>query len=85
MDILSLLNMIIVAQQQNPHKISVEMIKDAIDQNYFPKEYSDVLKSIVDLVYAFCQERNYDKAIIECGKLSLLIDKYKRLAINTRY
>lgn len=73
------------AQQRNQCKISVEMIKDAIDQNNLPREYNDVLKSIVDLGYAFCEERNYDKAKMECVKLSVLIDKYQRVETQYRF
>lgn len=58
--------------------MSFEIIKAAIDKNNLPKEYNDVLKSIVDLRYAFFEERNFGKAKAECGKLILLMDKYQQ-------
>ena len=78
MNIISLLNMLVAISQQNHGKVTIESLKDAIDQSNMPNENKEFFKSYIDLGYDFFEEHNHDKAKGECLNLMRLIDKCQK-------
>ena len=78
MNIISLFNILVAISQQNHGKVTIESLKDAIDQSNMPSENKDVFKSYIDLGYDFFEERNHDKAKSECLNLMRLIDRCQK-------
>lgn len=70
--------MLVAISQQNHGKVTIESLKDAIDQSDMPSENKDVFKSYIDLGYDFFEERNPDKAKSECLNLMHLIDRCQK-------
>lgn len=70
--------MLVAISQQNHGKVTIESIKDAIDQSDMLSENKDVFKSYIDLGYDFFEERNHDKAKGECLNLMRLIDRCQK-------
>lgn len=78
MDLFKLFNMIVAVAQQNHGKVTIEILKNAIDKSNMLSEDKDFFKSYIDLGFDFFEERNFDKAKAECLNLVSLIYKCQK-------